>query len=95
MLFIIYLNDIDIGLQNNIYKFADDSKIAGRVSDVNGTIELQRDLDKLISWADRWQMEFNIDKCKVVHMLGEIIETLLMKCRDSGWNLHAESATWV
>ena len=67
LLFIIYLNDIDIGLQNNIYKFADDSKIAGRVSDVNGSIALQQDLDKLISWADRWQMEFNIDKCKVVH----------------------------
>ena len=45
LLFITYLNDIDIGLQNNIYKFADDSKIAGRVSDVDGSIGLQRDLD--------------------------------------------------
>ena len=68
MLFIIYLNDIDIGLQNNIYKFADDSKIAGRVGDVNGYIGVQRNLDKLNSWADRWQMEFNTVKCKVRHV---------------------------
>ncbi|CAJ0940425.1 unnamed protein product [Ranitomeya imitator] len=26
------------------------------------------DLDKLETWAERWQMRFNNDKCKVIHM---------------------------
>ncbi|CAJ0966490.1 unnamed protein product, partial [Ranitomeya imitator] len=26
------------------------------------------DLDKLETWAESWQMRFNIDKCKVIHM---------------------------
>jgi len=29
---------------------------------------LQADLDKLVLWAKRWQMEFNVDKCKVMHV---------------------------
>ena len=29
---------------------------------------LQADLDKLILWAQKWQMEFNVDKCKVMHI---------------------------
>ena len=28
---------------------------------------MQKDLDKLINWASDWQMEFNLDKCKVMH----------------------------
>ena len=28
---------------------------------------LQRDLGQLGQWADKWQMEFNLDKCKVMH----------------------------
>ena len=64
------LNDIDVGLhlQNNIFKFADDSKIAGNVSNSQGLFSLLRDLDRLISWAEKWQMEFNTDKCKVLHI---------------------------
>lgn len=68
LLFLIYINDIDIGLGSNIYKGADDTKLAGRVGTTEGAYKLQRDIDKLIGWADKWQMEFNVDKCKVVHV---------------------------
>ena len=30
--------------------------------------ELETDLDTLVEWADRWQMEFNVGKCKVMHV---------------------------
>jgi len=30
--------------------------------------QLQADLDKLVLWAQKWQMEFNVDKCKVMHV---------------------------
>jgi hypothetical protein len=30
--------------------------------------ELQEALDKLCEWASKWGMEFNMSKCKVMHM---------------------------
>ena len=32
-----------------------------------GCGRLQRDIDKLQSWAERWQMELNAEKCEVIH----------------------------
>ena len=29
---------------------------------------MQADLDKLVLWAQKWRMEFNIDKWKVMHV---------------------------
>ena len=26
------------------------------------------DLEEIINWSDRWQMPFNIQKCKVMHV---------------------------
>ena len=28
---------------------------------------MQRTLDKLAAWANRWDMEFNVKKCRVMH----------------------------
>ena len=30
--------------------------------------QLQADLDKLVLWAQKWQMVFNVDKCKVMRV---------------------------
>ena len=53
---------------NSLLKFADDTKIYGRVQNVNDRLLLQQDLDKLFQWSKDWQMEFNINKCKVMHL---------------------------
>jgi len=29
--------------------------------------KMQKDLDTIIEWADKWQMKFNVNKCKVMH----------------------------
>jgi len=29
---------------------------------------LQKYLDTLIMWAEKWQMKFNVDKCRVMHV---------------------------
>ncbi len=68
ILFLIYINDIDIGLISKIGKFADDSKLLNSVSNRSGVEELRRDLKHLESWADKWQMQFNVDKCSVIHL---------------------------
>ena len=31
-------------------------------------MELQEDINKLVEWANKWQMNFNADKCSVMHM---------------------------
>jgi len=64
----IYINDLDYGIKNCILKFADDTKIFSRVSDVEDCASLQKDLDNLVRWSEEWQMLFNVGKCKVVHL---------------------------
>ena len=68
ILFIIYVNDIDDGITSKITKFADDTKIASKITTTEDRENLQSDLDRLSNWAQKWQMNFNVDKCKVLHI---------------------------
>ena len=67
LLFVIFINDLEEGAEGWISKFADDTKIGGVVDEVEGCCRLQRDIDRMQSWAEKWQMEFNPDKCEVIH----------------------------
>ena len=67
LLFLIYINDLDIGIMSSLLKFADDTKMYGRVGTTEGVEILRKDLEALNGWSDRWQMSFNVDKCKVMH----------------------------
>ena len=67
-MFLIFINDIDCGITNWLLKFADDAKLFGRVQSDPDKNSLQDDLQRLFDWAKEWQMEFNIDKCKVTHI---------------------------
>jgi len=68
ILFIIYINDLDCELISKIGKFADDTKMCKSVNNIADMKELQDDLNKLEDWSKDWQMQFNVDKCVVVHM---------------------------
>ena len=48
-------------------KFADDTKIFSCIKDSMDNSKMQKDLDTIIEWADKWQMKFNVNKCKVMH----------------------------
>ena len=87
ILFLIYVNDLDNGLLCKVSKFADDTKLASKVTSAEERETLQSDLDKLTCWAAKWQMKFNVNKCKVLHigsnndhvqyrMNGEILEAV-------------------
>jgi len=52
ILFLIYINDMDYSIKNWILKFADDTEIFSRVSDVEDCVSLQRDLDNLVRWSE-------------------------------------------
>jgi len=49
-------------------KFADDSKIWGRVDTMEEISIMQQDLDVLSQWAIINQMPFNVNKCKVMNI---------------------------
>jgi len=67
VLFLIFINDLDQDISSGVLKFADDTKLYCTVSNQMDSIRLQKDLDTVIEWANRWQMQFNVKKCKVVH----------------------------
>ena len=68
LLFLIYINDIDEGLTSRIAKFADDTKLGTNAGDTALIEALQTDLNKLGEWSETWQMPFNVDKCKFIHI---------------------------
>ena len=85
LLFVIYINDLNENIGGMVSKFADDTKIGGIVDSEEGYLGLQRDLDQLGRWADEWQMEFNLDKCEVMHF-GRLSQgrTYSVNCRALG-----------
>ena len=68
LLFIIYINDLDLGLVSKISKFADDTKLGISADSDIAVKQLQEDLKKIGEWSERWQMPFNVEKCKVMHI---------------------------
>ena len=48
--------------------FADDCLVYQIVDRDEDRDRLQEDLDKLTSWAEDWQMRFNVSKCYSMHL---------------------------
>ena len=68
ILFLIYINVLENEIGSNIFKFADDTKYFWRVESQEGRHKLQVDLNNMGKWAEKWQMSFNNDKCKCLHI---------------------------
>ena len=61
--FLIYINDIDLGLTSKIAKFADDTKLGTNAANPEDLEALRKDLIKIGEWSKKWQKPFNCGKC--------------------------------
>ena len=70
LLFLVFINDLDGAAPgiDILRKFADDTKLGHQVKTDRGCGELQEALNQLCEWANLWGMEFNVSKCKVMHI---------------------------
>ena len=64
-LFVLFINDLPNGLNNETMLFADDLKLICCADDISG---IKEDLKNLQEWEDIWLLKFNPTKCKVMHL---------------------------
>ena len=63
-----YVNDIDTNIVSKMSKFADDPKLCHSARNTDYMTELQDDINKLVEWSNNWQINFNVDRCSVMHI---------------------------
>ena len=51
-----------------LLKFADDTKGMNKISSEEDRDRLQQTLDNLTKWSVDWEMQFNVGKCKIMHI---------------------------
>ena len=68
LLFSLYINDISSDIESEIRLFADDCVCYREIKDEKDTMKLQRDIDRLGSWARKWGMRFQPVKCNMMQL---------------------------
>ena len=66
--FLLFINDLPDDITTNVRLFADDCILYTTVAGPEDAGKLQADLDTLTRWQSKWQMEFNPQKCYVMHV---------------------------
>ncbi len=68
VLFIIYMHDTDLGLNNPISKFVDDTEISNAVLSEGDRRSLKENLRKISYSSVKWELPFNINKCQTLQV---------------------------
>ena len=55
-------------VESRVKLFADDTKLYRVIERQEDKLILQDDLCKLCEWSNIWQLRFNTDKCKRMHI---------------------------
>ena len=78
LLFLVFLNDIELDIESDIFLFADDTSLMKCFSNLNEAEHvINSDMIKLQSWADRWLVKFNPIKTKFILISNKKIKSNL------------------
>ena len=70
LLFSIFIDDIVSECENELFLYADDSTLYCKVDSLSkradSAASINRDLDKLKAWADKWKVIFEPSKCQAM-----------------------------
>ena len=87
-------------ISSKVLKFADDTNVSRQATNNTDKQSLQDDLDKLVKWAEKWQMLFNFGKCKCIRIghgnvdeeykMGDAVLSRTTKEKDLGVTFSAD-----
>ena len=66
LLFWLFVNDLPNWIISSMSMFADDAKLWRTIKTTNDSQILQRDLDALMNWSNKYLLKFNPQKCKLM-----------------------------
>ena len=87
LLFSPYINDISSDIQSEIRLFADDCVCYHEIKDEEDTMKLQRDIDRLGSWARKWALRFQPVKRNTMQLTRKWIKKIHALYTLEGTNL--------
>ena len=79
VLFVLFIDDLADDVDGHVKIYADDTKIYRHVNTSDDHHTMQADREKLVAWSEKWQLCFNEQKCKVMH-LGKQLEESATYC---------------
>ena len=87
LLFSLYINDISSDTESEIRLFADDCVFYCEIKDEEDTMKLQKDIDRLGSWARKWGMRFRPVKCNMMQLTRKWVKKIHASYTLEGTNL--------
>ena len=72
LLFLLFINDLPVSIDSSIKLFADDTKLYRKIERLEDCESLQRDLNRLGAWTNRWSLRFNEKKCVVLKIKEQV-----------------------
>jgi len=89
LLFLLFVNDLTDWIKTNVCIFADDTKIWTRITCVKDSESLQRDLDSLSRWSEKWLLCLNPEKCKVMYVRHSHKTSYTIRQDEKDWSLQS------
>ena len=74
-MFLLYINDIDENISSTVRLFTDDCVVYRIIDTLQDSLCLQRDLNTVSNWTEKWQMQLNTDKCVLLRCTRSISPT--------------------